>query len=242
MSLTAWTTGVLGMGAIGTIAHGVFIPQSRVFGDVISRGPRDPSGRVALTFDDGPHPSCTPAILDILGVNAVPATFFMIGRNVGDYPDLARRVAQDGHLIANHSMDHNRLGAFRGIRYWESELIKTNHLIERITGQQPRFFRPPMGIKSPRIMWASRRCKMSVVTWSRRGLDGVNTSARRILNRFKGLAGGDILVLHDGVEPGRTRNPSVTAEVLPELISIIRDEGLTPVRLDHLLADVFAPP
>lgn len=236
MSSNAWILGgLMGAAAAGTLAHGLFVPQSRLFGPVISRGATEGPPRVALTFDDGPHTTATPAVLDILRHYNVKAAFFTIGLNMAAYPWVVQRVHEEGHLIGNHSFDHHRMGSMRGRPYWQNQLVRTNDLVQTLVGQRPRLFRPPMGIKTPRMMWACGGCSMRVVTWTRRGLDGVPNPPERILRRFDRCGAGDILVLHDGAEPGRTRDASVTLKVLPELIENIRRGGLEFERLDRLI-------
>jgi peptidoglycan/xylan/chitin deacetylase (PgdA/CDA1 family) len=204
---------------------------------VVGRGSTDPPPRVALTFDDGPHPTATPAVLDILAAHRVPAAFFVIGRNVAAHPDAVHRAHAEGHLIGNHTMDHRRWGAWRGSGYWKRELERANHVIAEATGREPSMFRPPMGLKTPHITGACRRLGLTMVTWSRRGLDGWPTTPEAILRRLAPRArAGDILALHDGAEPGRHRDAGPTIESLPRLIDAIRARGLEFERLDRLLS------
>jgi cellulose synthase/poly-beta-1,6-N-acetylglucosamine synthase-like glycosyltransferase/peptidoglycan/xylan/chitin deacetylase (PgdA/CDA1 family)/spore germination protein YaaH len=108
---------------------------------VIERGGDHP-GLIALTFDDGPDPNWTPAILDILKQENVPATFFIIGKNGQAYPDLLRRIVNDGHEVGNHTFTHPNLGEVPG-SLTELELNATQRLIESETGRSTVLFRPP---------------------------------------------------------------------------------------------------
>ena len=219
------------------VIYGVCAPRSSLFGPVVSHGSRDGPPRVALTFDDGPHPVVTPVVLDILRSHGIPAAFFVIGRNVVEHEAIAQRAAAEGHLIANHTFDHQRSGAWRAFPYWRRELRQANDAVAAAIGQRPALFRPPMGLKTPHILYACRREAMTLVTWNRRGLDGWRTTPQAILRRLVcRCRGGDILVLHDGAEPGRDRDSRAMLQALPRLIDALRSRGLAFERLDRLIA------
>jgi len=220
----------------GVLAHGTFAAGSRLFGDVVSRG-RAESGAVALTFDDGPLPGATEAVLDVLARQRVHATFFVIGRYAAEHPALVRRIHAAGHLLANHTYDHARSGMFRGPRYWTEQIQRTSDVLRGLTGETPRYFRPPMGFKSPLVMRGVVATGSRVVTWSRRGFDGVKTTPRAIVGNLAGARAGEILLLHDGRDPASRRALGATAEALPEVIAAIRSRGLKMVRLDDLLGE-----
>src|SRR5436190_21790594 len=104
----------------GGFAWGMFVPQSSLFAKVISHGSRKGAPRAALTFDDGPWPGSTDAILDILGTHSIKAAFFVIGRYARQWPDLIRRMHDEGHLSGNHTLDHHRTGLLHGKRCWHN--------------------------------------------------------------------------------------------------------------------------
>jgi peptidoglycan/xylan/chitin deacetylase (PgdA/CDA1 family) len=211
-------------------------PASRAFGPVFHRAAGLVRSRYALTFDDGPTDPWTGYILDALQDLNVPATFFTIGANVRRSGHLLRRIHQAGHVVANHSFDHSHLGMLRGGRYWHWQIRTTDELIEELIGLRPRLFRPPMGVKTPCICTAARRLGHRIITWTRRALDGVVTEPRLILQRLvPATCPGDVLVLHDGIEPRGRRNPSATVAAIRPLIKALRDRGLEPARLDELL-------
>jgi len=226
----------LGAAALGLLGYGVFSPRSRLLAPVIWRGQRGKSGQVALTFDDGPHPESTPAILDILAEHDVPAAFFVIGANAHDQAELLQRMHARGHLIANHSYDHDYMGTFGVYDYWVKQIERTNSVIESAIGRRAAFFRPPMGFKHHRMAKAARDCECSMVTWSRRAWDGLPTTPERILRHLNHRCQpGDIILMHDGAMPNAERDPSATIESLSALIENIRSSGLELVRLDELL-------
>jgi peptidoglycan/xylan/chitin deacetylase (PgdA/CDA1 family) len=225
------------------IAYTVVAPRSNFWGRVVHRGDASLPGRYALTFDDGPTHDSTARILDLLGEAGARAAFFVIGRNVERAPDLVRRMHDEGHVVANHSYDHSHFGTMRLGWYWDRQLRRTDVLLGQITGLKPALFRPPMGARHYHVMAAARHHGHTVVTWSRRGLDGVTTTADRIVNRLApATRPGDILVLHDGVEPNLRRDPAGTVAAIRPLIQGLRDRGLEPARLDELIGvNPYAP-
>jgi peptidoglycan/xylan/chitin deacetylase (PgdA/CDA1 family) len=223
--------------ALGLFLHGMFSPSSRLMGPIVVRGPAN-SGKVALTFDDGPTEG-TMDVLDALREARCSATFFCIGRNVEKFPAVVQRAVREGHLLANHSFDHSRQSIWRRRWYWVDQVTRTEAALT-VAGA-PRdtsraFFRPPMGFKSWRMVVACSKTGHQMVTWSLRGMDGVQTTSQAIRARLLPRArAGDIIALHDGAEPGKSRSPAATVEALPEIIRGLRAKGLEPVRLDELL-------
>ena len=220
----------------GAFAHGTFVPSSRLWGRVISRGP-DTRGAVALTFDDGPTPGGTDRVLDALGETRVRAAFFVIGRNALRWPGLVARMHAEGHVVANHTLDHAHFGLFRRQAYWRRQIDETDAIVRDIIGVRPALFRPPVGIKTWRTMRVAASSGHRVVTWSRRAFDGLGTSAGGIIARLgHGSRAGDILLLHDGAEPlSQGRDRSATVAAIRPLVEGLRSRGLEPVRLDELL-------
>ena len=222
--------------SVGVALYATFVPQSTIWGANVSRGASTDPPRVAITFDDGPTEPYTGQILDILRELEIKATFFMIGRNIERWPDAVRRAAAEGHLIGNHSYRHGHMDIMRGERHWRSEISRTAQAIEQLTGQRPSMFRPPMGMKTWFIAKAARKSSHTVITWSQRAMDGTTTTTQRILSRLvPRVRAGDILTLHDGVDPSSRRTSHATVEALRPLIMSLRQRGLQIVRLDELL-------
>ena len=220
----------------GVVARESISARGQIWGRVFASGSPEMPPRAAITFDDGPTAGPTDQILDILGEAGVPAAFFVIGENVRRCPGLVRRMHAEGHLIGNHSYHHAHGAFIRRRRYWRAELEQTNRAIFDAAGVWPRLFRPPMGIRTPVIASSARRAKMLTVTWSRRAFDGVKTTAPQVFHRLIPPRAGDVLMLHDGVEPNSPgRDPAATvAAVLPVLLGL-RHHGVFCVRLDRLL-------
>jgi peptidoglycan-N-acetylglucosamine deacetylase len=239
-------TGLAGVAAfLGAGAYGAISPRSTMWGPVVSRGPAD-RPRVALTFDDGPLPGITDCILDTLKTSNVRAAFFVIGRHARQWPDLVRRMHDEGHLVGNHSFDHHHTGLFGHYGYWHSQLRQTDDLIEQIIGRRPAVFRPPMGHQHWFLMNAAADSGHQVVTWSRRARDVRTTTSQLILNRLLAPArAGDIMLMHDGDDPClRPQDRCCVRDAVRPLIDGLRQRGLEPVRLDELLAirAYHAPP
>jgi peptidoglycan/xylan/chitin deacetylase (PgdA/CDA1 family) len=214
----------------------MFHPRSSLLAPVVYRGPGTDPARIALTFDDGPSADGTARVLDMLGELGVKAAFFVIGRNAQQALDLVRRADAEGQLVASHSHDHHRLGLFGGREYWHRQLESTDALIEQALGKRPALFRPPMGFKHVPLATAARARGQTIVTWTRRAFDCFRCSSEAIVARLAPHArAGDIMVLHDGCEPGARRSARGTARALGPLVRILRDRGLEPVRLDALL-------
>ena len=224
---------VLALGAAGLCAYAYIAPACGLFLPSLSRG-RGPG--VALTFDDGPTPGGTERVLDVLARERVAAAFFVIGANAARWPGLLRRMHDEGHAVCNHTYDHRPLGAWRGPAYWRDQLRRTDDAIESAIGVRPAFFRPPLGHKTAWMRGAVAEGGKVTVSWSRRGLDGVATSADRIVGRIVPRArAGDIVLLHDGREPWSARDPGPTVAALPRVIEGVRARGLEFERLDRSL-------
>lgn len=165
-----------------------------VVGGAVFRAPPD---EIALTFDDGPHPEQTPAILDLLARTGAKATFFLLGERAARYPDIVRRIASEGHAIANHSWSHPWMPKLSGGRI-EAELARCQEVLQEITGQPPRFVRPPYGSRDFRFYRIARRLQLTPVLWSHDSLDWAGAGTERVLRRLRRAGPGDIVLLHDG--------------------------------------------
>lgn len=184
---------------------------------------------IALTFDDGPWPQSTAQVLDILKKNNIKGTFFVVGRNVKSYPDLAKRVVTDGHSIANHTWTHRyhhmnpQLAAF--------EVASTTDIIYKTTGVRTGLFRPPGGIMNNGVAAYARNNKYAIVMWSADSTDYARPAVPRLINNiFRSARPGGIVLMHDG---GGDRSHTVKA--LPEIISRFRKQGYQFVTVPELL-------
>lgn len=228
--------GVVCASVVAGAAYGTLAPRSALWAPVIWHGNRAGPARIALTFDDGPSPEWTPAVLDALAGLGVRAAFFVIGASAARHPALLRRIDAEGHIIGNHSFDHHHFGVLRCGRYWRDQLDRTDEVIRAETGRLATYFRPPMGFKTPHLARAARRRGQYLVAWTRRALDGVPTTDSEILRRLAGpTRPGDILAMHDGVEPRGWRNAGATVRAIVPLVRALRERGISPVRLDEII-------
>lgn len=215
-------------------------PRSQWFGPNVVRLPAASAGRgeVALTIDDGPDPGVTPAVLDALDAAGAKATFFCIADRVARHPALAREIVARGHDIQNHSASHRHTFSLLGPRRYAAELSRAQNIIESVAGQRPTCFRAPAGFRNPFLAPVLARLGLTLVSWTRRGYDTREADAGRVLERLaRGLAGGDILLLHDGHARRTAEGQPVILQVLPRLIERCHAAGLRPVRL----CDAIAP-
>jgi len=208
--------GATGLG-IGGFAYASHWPTSQIFGRTLT-APRRP-GELALTFDDGPNPAWTPRLLDILAEHNVRATFFMVGKFAKAERELARRVADAGHLVGNHTWSHPDLSRTRAANVLD-ELTRTSDLLAELTGKPVRYFRPPFGARRPYVLKLARQLGLIPVTWNAMTDDWKEPSADKIAqslikkidgNQSRGAATN--IVLHDGSHHGLNadRGPSITA-------------------------------
>ena len=227
---------VVPLGAFGVVcAAAAFTPGSSFFLPVICRGS---SGRraVALTFDDGPDPLTTPALLDVLERHGAVATFFVTGSRVGRHPELAREIVARGHTVGNHSFRHDLLGAFRSTRTLAEEISATQRELKQL-GIEPLAYRPPMGITSPRLRRAIPAAGLMVVNFSCRAWDGGNRRigklAARILRRVRPE---DIVLLHETLP-----DPTQLAHWVEQIEMILK--GLSEKTLEIVpLAELIGRP
>jgi peptidoglycan/xylan/chitin deacetylase (PgdA/CDA1 family) len=194
-------------------------------------GVRDRIGDgVALTFDDGPHPEGTPAVLGLLAQAGIRATFFLVGEQVERRPDLASRIAAEGHEVGVHCRRHRSLLRL-GPRQTRDDLLRAAAAIESATGRRVRVYRPPYGVLNAAALATARREGWETWLWRRTGRDWkARATAESIAGRLTRRVGsGDVLLLHDAdfySAPGSWRR---TAAALPLVLSELERRRL-PVR------------
>ncbi len=214
---------------------GVFWPQLGMYGDALARGT---SGRreVALTFDDGPHPVTTRAILDILREHDVRATFFLLGHKVQQHPDVVREIHAAGHTIGIHGFEHDRLFSLRSAGYAQRQIERTRDAIELACGVRATLFRPPIGFASHLTFLGAERAGTALVAWSVRSLDGIaGAVADKVADRvIAHLKEGAIVLMHDAAERDDFTPASIAA--LPRILDAIRQRRLSAVSVERSLA------
>ncbi|HHU62294.1 MAG TPA: polysaccharide deacetylase family protein [Natronincola sp.] len=205
--------------------------------DIYRTGHRG-TNKVAFTFDDGPSEEFTLPILDILEENNVPATFFMVGSHVEKFPEVARKVAKQGHAIGNHTQNHRNLPTLSTIDL-HKELVEATAIITETTGVYPSFMRPPRGMYDGRSRRLAKLLGQEIVLWSISTRDWRYGVTANYITRFVDtkVQGGDIILFHDSGALLRSEGGDRTATVqaLPDVINIIRSKGLEIVALEELL-------
>jgi peptidoglycan/xylan/chitin deacetylase (PgdA/CDA1 family) len=197
-----------------------------------------PLKEVALTFDDGPYGTPTSQILNTLEREHVPATFFLIGKNVKKYPSLAKREVADGDLIGNHTYDHAKNLASSTATFFQADLDKAEQIIASTTGIHPTLFRPPYGNISNTMRDVLSKEGYRVVMWDvdTRDWDFANSSTTAVVNRvLSQVKPNSIILLHDGRDTHKGYPRSNTVNALPIVIADLKAEGYTFVTVDKLL-------
>ncbi|WP_068617538.1 polysaccharide deacetylase family protein [Paenibacillus tuaregi] len=189
--------------------------------------------QVALTFDDVPDPRFTPQVLNILARHHVKATFFVVGARAQKHPELVRRIHREGHMIGNHSYNHP-LFKNRDLAYFQKQILRTEKIINSMTGVRPKLIRPPYGeINEDQLRWV-KRSGYKVINWNVDSKDwkGLNKSAVKS-NILQAAGPGSIILQHAGGGVGA--DLSGTIQALPDVISVLRKQGYTFVDLKRLL-------
>jgi peptidoglycan-N-acetylglucosamine deacetylase len=197
---------------------------------VVRRWVPDPSSKVvALTFDDGPWPSQTEQVLDILAEADVKASFFMVGYLAERYPEMARRVAEEGHLIGNHTQSHTILTRQSG-EVIRDQIVSGSSTLQKVTGVTPAWFRPPGGGMNAKVLQEAHRMEMDLVMWDVDPQDWRRPGVEPMLQNMRANIGpGSVVLLHDG---GGDRTQTI--EALPVIIEELKAEGYIFVTLDQL--------
>jgi peptidoglycan-N-acetylglucosamine deacetylase len=223
-------------------SYGYFVPSSPVFGKVYA-DENTKNRVVALTFDDGPNEPYTSQILDILAANNIKATFFVIGKNVEQYPDSAARIIADGHVLGNHSYSHDANHALT--EYGARDLEKAQEAIYKTLGVLPHLYRPPHGKKSPWELQAVKKLGMIEVTWNVSANDqhvfavfGQPTPEVFAREIVRDVEPGSIVLLHDGfgtLHDNIKADRSLTVKTLPLIIAQLKAKGYSFVTVPELL-------
>jgi len=229
-----WLAVVLVASAVSYYEYHGFGPQD----GIVRHGRNHPY--VALTFDDGPNPEYTDKILDILSAKKAPAAFFMVGRHVEKYPEVARRVFAEGHDIGNHTFTHRDLvPATR--KTIEKEVNKTDQAIMDIVGIRTRLFRPPRGIISNAGRKLLVEMGYTIALWTVSAVDWRGLPPKAIVKRItRHIRTGGVILFHDSGAVLRSEgaNRGNTVEALPLVIDELRRRGYEIVALSRMLRDL----
>ena len=237
-ALWPWALGAVALDHALVTGAGLW-PRSTWLGSNLRRLPRASIARreIALTIDDGPDPELTPAVLDLLDAHHARATFFCIARHAQQHATLCREIVRRGHSVQNHSFDHVHTFSLLGPRAIRRELVRAQDTLAQITGQRPRLFRAPAGLRNLFLGPVLHELELQLVSWTRRGFDTARRDPAAVLARLtNALAAGDILLLHDRHAAIAASGRPVTLDVLPPLLQRFEQSGLRAVTLPEALA------
>lgn len=182
--------------------------------------------QVALTFDDGPHQTCTPALLDGLKQRGVKVTFFLMGENIAGKEALVQRMQEEGHLIGNHSYRHIQMTK-EGAEQACAEIEQTEEIIQGITGRRPEYLRPPYGAWNEQL---ECRVNLTTVLWNVDSLDWKLQNTERIVRRVeKDVKSGDIILMHDIFK--------TSVEAALRIVDDLQKQGYEFVTVEELMVD-----
>ena len=240
------------VGLAGVTAYGAVHPRSQLFGHTVFQTSQ--TRKLAMTFDDGPNPAFTPKLLDLLDCHDAKATFFLVGKYVRESPALAKEITARGHLVGNHTTTHPNL-FFCGPEETRTELLRCSEAIYAATWEEPRWFRPPFGFRSPWLGEIVQRHRMRTVMWTLIPGDWRLKPAEWLVGRMKPIAthaesiatkknspptsaSGDVLCLHDGDYARPNADRSRTLAALEFWLPRWRDLGLEFVTISQAAGKV----
>lgn len=202
-----------------------------------------PDDGIALTYDDGPNDPHTLRLLEVLARHNVHATFFLIGRHVQQLPEIARQIAEAGHIVGNHTFSHPLL-IFKSAAEIRQQLLSCRSALQDAIGEHSNLFRPPWGVRPPAVLRTARALGLQPVMWSVTGYDWNAPPAAEIEETVASqMRGGDVVLLHDGGhrEIGADRSQTVLAA--DHLIQRYKAEGYEFVTIPEMIrrASTHAP-
>lgn len=222
----AWVIVILLLGVLAALVWASADIGSGVYLKALCRAERADKV-VALTFDDGPDADSTSRVLDLLKRYDVRATFFVVGEQARQNPELIHRMVAEGHTVANHSYYHLPQSTLWSSQRYTEELFRCNDVVARLTGLRMRLYRPPFGVTNPPIARAVKNLGLIPVGWSVRSLDTITKNRDRVVDRvMRGLRGGDVILLHDRLENSE--------ELLEKLLTALRTQHYTTATVDEL--------
>lgn len=226
-----WATRIVAANQLLISTAGLW-PRSQLLGPNLTRLPPSPTPRVALTFDDGPDPAVTPAVLELLGERDIRASFFLVGQRALAHPELVHSLVERGHRVENHTFHHSHRFAFHGPQGLGLEIQRAQDVLTELTGRAPTHFRAPAGMRNPFVDPVLHRLGLRLVSWTRRGFDGVDRDPDAVVRRLiHHLGDGDILLLHDAHGPRTHSGVPVILETLPRVLDALDAQGLTTTLL-----------
>jgi len=207
---------IVGLGVLFIQFNYFLISKSRLTGK-----------KVLLTFDDGPVEGSTERILEVLQENGIGAVFFLIGKKVEANKFVAEKIVREGHIIGNHTYSHNNFTALYSTKKLIKEIGKTEDILNAISTDRPKLFRPPIGYTTPNYARALKHLKLKCIGWRLRSYDTLSKNSETFVKRLvRSTKEGDIVLFHD--------NLKVTAESLADYIISAKRNGIIFVSKEDL--------
>ena len=224
--VSLWFIVPLALTYLGLVVWSSFDLRLQTFIPVVFKG-KETGNHLALTFDDGPT-EFTSQILELLQKHNVKATFFLIGKQIEKYPEIAQNILKNGHTVGNHTYSHTNKMGFLSKNEVLAEITQNQNTIKKHLKVTPKWFRPPFGVTNPSISKAIKTSNLACIGWSIRSLDTISKSPDEIVKRvMRKLKPNGIILLHD------TSSNSVIA--LEQLLVEIKKQQFTIVPLQELI-------
>lgn len=215
------------------VTKGAVIDYSAKYPKMVYLSGSKQNNKIALTFDDAPDLLYTPQILDLLKQYNVKATFFVIGKTAENYPQILKRIVQEGHLVGNHSYNHGNTAKLSSSEFAQ-EIELAEEVIFKLTGFRTALFRSPYGVLNDKTIKVLADKGYKVVAWSVDSLDWKGLTAEQVVaNVFSHVTKGSIILQHSAGGPGE--DLSGTVKALPQIIDELRRQGYRFVTVDQLL-------
>lgn len=193
---------------------------------------KNSSQKIALTFDDGPHPRYTEKILDILKKYDIKATFFLIGQNIEYYPKTVEKIISEGHEIGNHTYNHKHTKQLDGSTF-DNEVKSCDKLVEDVYNYKIKLFRPPEGVVDSKVKQVADELGYSIILWNIDTRDWAHSTPEEIeKNVLTNVTAGDIILMHD-----YTSGKNTTIEALERIIPKLLSEGYRFVKISELIEE-----
>lgn len=229
VALGLWLSSLLSLGltlgllVLTLLYIEMIYPKWNFFGRAILNVRDKGSKAIAITFDDGPS-EWTLRILDALKAEQVKATFFLLGKNIERYPEIARKIQEDGHLIGMHGYSHTKLH-FKSAKFIQSDLDQCENVFRAVGLKIPKYFRFPHGFKNFFGVSEVRKRNLILCGWGRGVWDSKRPGVDWIVARSLELRPGEILLLHDGDGVKEKSDRSQTVQALPQIIQGLKAKG-----------------
>jgi len=226
--------GTAATAALTAAGYQSMAPTGQWFGSTFTGLPRG-TKQLALTYDDGPNDRHTLRLLEVLAKHEVRATFFLIGRYVRQRPEIAREIAQAGHVVGNHTFSHPLL-VFKSAAEIRQELSDSRSALQEVVGEHSILFRPPFGGRRPAVLGIARQMGFEPIMWNVTGFDW-NAPPSGVIEQkvSKQIRGGDVILLHDGGHKQMGADRSQTVLATDRLIERYKGEGCEFATIPQML-------